>query len=600
MTEGYGSTEAPPPLESIVEGQALQPPEPAAAAPAPATSGGHRRHRSRGGGGTGTGGHHSRSESLIESLADIVDVLQTIDEVQVDRPGEYHLSSSGRHNTTLMEAAAAGAAAAAAAGSASPTLSTTSSHRRGASRSARRGGHSRGGSIVESIMDEVLDIRDAIVEELDKADDGEKEFCFLEMSLARDMSILPEDLVRVAEVTAPDELLEMEDFDENNEATTTTTEGTDPEKQPLKGEDETVVTMATLRASHAIPLNAYLLLASAVVALSSVGPLLNVQSGINPVLKVYWRMSATAMCLFPFAAASVYREGGIREATKSLHGPQLVTLFVTAACYATMCVAFVLSLKYTAVGNAVILSNSQSVLLLIGKIFVGQRILALEAAGAIIAFAGATVCSLDSAAREAQEVSGSGTTATSSGDSHLTLLGDGLAMMSAVGGVFYLTFAKAVRPHFNLYVFMFLIMFCGSSIILIFMLIYRASTDYHVHHTVVTSLTHFHISIDRNIEHGIWGWMNWRYDRLPLELTMVILCNIFGAMGYIRAMQYFDNLIIAVATLLEPVIATLTAVFLGVGLLPGTLGWVGNAMVALGTFAVVYPSASSGKGGGGH
>ena len=54
------------------------------------------------------------------------------------------------------------------------------------------------------------------------------------------------------------------------------------------------------------------------------------------------------------------------------------------------------------------------------------------------------------------------------------------------------------------------------------------------------------------------------------------------------------------ATLLEPVIATLTAVFLGVGLLPGTLGWVGNIMVAFGTFAVVYPSAASGKDGGVH
>ena len=39
----------------------------------------HRRSRSRGG--------HSRSESLAESLADIVDVLQTIDEVPVDLPG---------------------------------------------------------------------------------------------------------------------------------------------------------------------------------------------------------------------------------------------------------------------------------------------------------------------------------------------------------------------------------------------------------------------------------------------------------------------------------------------------------------------------------
>ena len=84
-------------------------------------------------------------------------------------------------------------------------------------------------------------------------------------------------------------------------------------------------------------------------------------------------------------------------------------------------------------------------------------------------------------------------------------------------------------------------------------------------------------------------------DRLPLELTMVILCNMLGAMGYVRAMQLFDNLIISVAALLEPVVADLTTAALGVGVFPGTMGWIGNAFVAMGTFAVVYPSASSGK-----
>lgn len=55
-------------------------------------------------------------------------------------------------------------------------------------------------------------------------------------------------------------------------------------------------------------------------------------------------------------------------------------------------------------------------------------------------------------------------------------------------------------------------------------------------------------------------------------------------------MQYFDNIIIAVATLLEPMIATLIAVVIGVGDLPGPLGWGGNVLVVLGTLGVVYPS----------
>lgn len=57
-----------------------------------------------------------------------------------------------------------------------------------------------------------------------------------------------------------------------------------------------------------------------------------------------------------------------------------------------------------------------------------------------------------------------------------------------------------------------------------------------------------------------------------------------------RAMQYFDNIIIAVATLLEPMIATVIAVGIGVGEWPGVVGWAGNALVVMGTLCVVYPS----------
>ena len=63
-------------------------------------------------------------------------------------------------------------------------------------------------------------------------------------------------------------------------------------------------------------------------------------------------------------------------------------------------------------------------------------------------------------------------------------------------------------------------------------------------------------------------------------------------MGYVRSMQYFDNLIISVATLTEPLVASFMAVGLGIGTFPQRIGWIGNALVAAGTVAVVYPGSS--------
>jgi drug/metabolite transporter (DMT)-like permease len=82
-----------------------------------------------------------------------------------------------------------------------------------------------------------------------------------------------------------------------------------------------------------------------------------------------------------------------------------------------------------------------------------------------------------------------------------------------------------------------------------------------------------------------------------IELWIVIVCNLTGTMGFLNAMQHFDNLIIAVATLLEPMVASLIAFALGVGELPGVMGWIGNILVVIGTVGVVYPSVDSGGGG---
>ena len=346
------------------------------------------------------------------------------------------------------------------------------------------------------------------------------------MQLTRGTSILPSDIAQAAAA-----------FD-------------DTLKHPAD-EEEAVPAVAMTD----IPFSAYLMLAMAVVGLSSIGPLLDLQDGVSATLKIIWRTQATAALLLPFVIYGVYEEGLPRLSTADA----IITIGA-AAFYASMCVLFAWSLEYTTVGNAVILSNCQAILLLLGKIAMGEHISLAEGLGAITAFGGAIFCSRDSAE-----------TIDSTETGGLTIVGDLYALLSAVSGVLYLITAKTVRPTMNLYLFMFVIMFLGTL----------CSIGY-------TCFDGSVITFDNDIDHGIFGWMNWNVDRLPVELIMVLACNILGAMGYVRCMHYFSNLVIAVATLLEPVVAEITAVLLGVGVLPGWMGWLGNALVLLGTLTVVY------------
>ena len=427
--------------------------------------------------------------------------------------------------------------------------------------------------VQEAVVEEVHHVQEALMDELHEADEGD--VFFLEMSLTRNLSILPGDKNLTEAVVEAQEASHnivttgisckclssvMESFSDDGSATSPRND----EEDGLVKQEETVVT--------GTPLSAYLVLMSAVVALSSIGPFLDLQKGVDPSMKIFWRMTGTAMFLSPMAIRELIYDG-----LPHLSYTQWCTFVLASASYSVMCVAFVTALDYTSVGNAVILSNSQSLLLLGGKFLVGAPLVFLEGAGALIAFTGAILCSRDHSSTAAQ----ASPEDTSAGLS--TLYGDGLALVSAIGGVFYLVFGKSLRSSMSVYVFMFLIMVLGSTLILVFMM-----------------CTQENLTFSRQIDYGIWGWMNIRPDRLPLEIAMVVVCNIIGAMGYVRAFQYFDNLVISVAALMEPVVAAFIAYEFNVGVLPGVMGWIGNVLVATGTLSVVYPIIDKTKGGGGH
>ena len=51
----------------------------------------------------------------------------------------------------------------------------------------------------------------------------------------------------------------------------------------------------------AVPLHAWLILAAALVAVSSAGAVLQIIEGVPPILKASWRLQATSLLLLPFA-----------------------------------------------------------------------------------------------------------------------------------------------------------------------------------------------------------------------------------------------------------------------------------------------------------
>jgi len=417
---------------------------------------------------------------------------------------------------------------------------------KGAKPSALKRGHHRRQSSVKEIITEGLeavgievqlsavDARDAFVEELNDADHGD--LYFLDMNLTRSLAVPPTDLREfLKESTSLRRITEEEEEEESV-------------KEELK--------------PKGLPLLPFLSLLAAVLAVSSNGSALSLQKGVPASLKLYWRMTATALALSFVAVKSLVYDG-----RPTLTGSQWISFGLAVCCFVFQNLSFVIAIRYTSIGNAVIFANSQALLLLAGKAFIGTPIVFMEGSGALVAFAGAILCASGESSPAGQE------------DHNLALIGDGLALLAAIGGVGYLTFAKAIRHTMSVTLFMFLVMFSGSFLVLAFMLI-----------------TNVGVTFSDDVDYGLFGWTNWRPDRLPIELWIVIVCNLTGTMGFLNAMQHFDNLIIAVATLLEPMVASLIAYALQVGELPGPIGWMGNILVVLGTIGVVYPSVDSGGG----
>ena len=413
--------------------------------------------------------------------------------------------------------------------------------------------------INEGVQEETRILHETWKAELEEGDRGNR--FFLDMSITRSLSVLPDDILEFAHEA-------VENLSERDSSTF----------NPLLSETPTIIPH-TPEAS----LGSYAALLSAVLAVSSNATALAMLHDVHPALKLFWRMTAVATVLSFFALKTMikrYREE--EQFFPKLTPSQWLTFGAAAVCFFVHTLLAFTALTLTSIGNAVIGANSQALLLVLGKLLTGQEVVFLEGLGVLLAFGGCILCAGDEAHGDGNDDKGEDGAVAA--DTKKALMGDMMALGSAVFGVCYLTFAKSVRSHISVTVFMFMVMLSGCVLCLLYMTLIQVG-----------------YTLDNDPRTGLFGWLTLINHHAFIVLYIAVICNVVGTMGFVRAMEYFDNIIIAVATLLEPMIATLIAFALGVSGLPGTFGWIGNFLVAVGTLGVVYPSVNKpGGGGGGH
>lgn len=326
-------------------------------------------------------------------------------------------------------------------------------------------------TIAEDVMSEARLVKHSWQAELEDAHLG-KTF-FLDMSMTRSLSVLPEELPQVVEETTG---LHVE-MDEEPPA-------------PMS--------------KH----GPYLALLGAVLAVSSNGSALSLLHGVAPPLKLYWRMVATALVLSSFAFRAMAKNGGLPKLSFS----QWLTFFGAVIGYTGHGLLYIYALQYTSIGNVVIGANSQAILLILGKLILGHRVLAMEGGGVLLAFCGCILCSTDE-----------GKDPDKASSASMAIVGDLLALGSGAFGVGYLTFAKAVRKDMPVTVFMFLVMLLGSFLVLLFIAI-TCDEDC--------------LSFSRDPYFGLYGWMNMKEHRFLILVHIAIVCNVIGTMVCQPFMNY--------------------------------------------------------------
>ena len=297
------------------------------------------------------------------------------------------------------------------------------------------------------------------------------------------------------------------------------------------------------------PLHAWLLLAVAVLAVSSAGPVFQLIDEVQPLLRASWRLQLTAIFLAPLAVWQ-YRgmDAQTRERTRT---PKVTGIIVgSGLCLWIHFGSWVWSLDHTSLTHSLLFVTAHPLVFVAGLWLLKRPTNRQQTLGAVLGFLGAAVVLM-----------GIG----SEGD--VTLAGDAAAFLGAVAIVGYLTAGRVLREWMPLFVYAFPVTLI-AAVMLGLSAVWLEGAAWG---TIPAAS-------------AVLGWSSLVW--LPYIAYLALGPGMVGHTGINAVLRWFPPLVISVAVVLEPLIGSLLGWGLGTTDVPGMWTWLGGPLLIAGVLLV--------------
>ena len=299
----------------------------------------------------------------------------------------------------------------------------------------------------------------------------------------------------------------------------------------------------------AVPLHAWLILAAALVAVSSAGAVLQIIDGVPPILKASWRLQATSLLLLPFAVMQ-WKQMDKESRQRFKDSRNLGILIGSGLCLFLHFGLWVWSLDHTTLTHSLLFVTAHPLVFVVGLALIGRPLDTRQSFGAVIGFIGVAF-----------------TLVGAGGDGDVTLIGDLAAFGGAIAIVGYLAAGRSLRSWMPLFVYAFPVTVIGAIML------------------TLTSIGLEGASFSGvSPDFMVFGWIDpiW----LPAVLYLAIGPGLVGHTGINAVLRWISPVIISVSVMIEPILGTIIGMALGTATLPDEWTWLGGFLILLGIYAV--------------
>lgn len=293
--------------------------------------------------------------------------------------------------------------------------------------------------------------------------------------------------------------------------------------------------------SRGTPVQAWVILGIAVIAVSSAGAIFKMMDGISPILRASWRLQATSVVLFPLFFWQ------LKKTDFKWERSTFWIVIGSGACLWIHFASWVWSLDHTSLTHSLLFVTAHPLIIVCGMMVLRMAPHRWEISGAILGVLGAIIAVQDA------------------GQGEVTLLGDAAAFMGAIAIVGYLAAGRVLRGKRQMPLFLYAFPVTAIAAMLL-----------SIHAMISEGATPSKAVVDTSL----LGWTDAAW--IFLVGYLAIGPGLAGHTGINASLRWLPPLVISVSVVFEPLLGGILGWFLGVESIPDLWTWVGGPFMIAG------------------